>query len=370
MLIIALMLMILGKKITLRDRIILGQSLNNNSLNGLVKLTRKILKYTFTFEIIGAILIAIVYVPEYGFKLGLFKSVFQAISAFCNAGFDLIGNNSLIPYATNKIINIVCMLLTILGGLGFLAWDDIGNTFFECIKKKRNIFTAFSKLKLHSKLVLILQFTLIILGTIGFMTCEFSNDLTIASYSFEDKLLVSIFQSVSTRTAGFMTVDLSNINPITKILMIILMFIGGAPGSVAGGVKTTTFFVLILGVVANIKSKKNISVFKRTISEGTFAKAVTVITISLLVVIISNIVLIANSDIDSLDLLFETTSAFSTAGLTCGALSKMNEISKSVIVLLMYVGRIGTMTMAVSFVMKKPKEKDLVVYAKEDVIVG
>ena len=370
MLIIALMLMILGKKITLRDRLILGQSLNHNSLSGLVKLTRKILKYTFIFEIIGALLIASVYVPEYGFKLGLFKSLFQSISAFCNAGFDLLGSNSLIPYATNKVINITCMTLTILGGLGFLVWDDIGNTFVECVKKKRNIFTAFSKFKLHTKLVLILQLILIVIGTIGFMCFEASNPLTIANYSFGDKLLVSTFQSVSTRTAGFMTVDLSNINPITKIIMIILMFIGGAPGSVAGGIKTTTFLVLILGIIANVKSKKNICIFKRTISEGTFAKAVTVITISLFVVIIANMILITNSNIDSLDLLFETTSAFSTAGLTCGALSEMNSFCRSIIVLLMYVGRLGTMTMAVTFVMKKPKENDLVVYAKEDVIVG
>ena len=229
---------------------------------------------------------------------------------------------------------------------------------------------AFSKFKLHTKLVLILQLLLIVVGALGFMCFEASNPLTIANYSFGDKLLVSTFQSVSARTAGFMTVDLSNINPITKIIMIILMFIGAAPGGVAGGIKTTTLIVLILGIIANVKSKKNICIFKRTISEGTFAKAVTVITISLFLVIIANMILITNSNIDSLDLLFETTSAFSTAGLTCGALSEMNIFCRSIIVLLMYVGRIGTMTMAVTFVMKKPKENDLVVYAKEDVIVG
>lgn len=370
MIIIALMLMILGKKITLRERLILWQSLNNNSLNGLVKLTRKILKYTFIFEIIGAFLIATVYIPKYGFKLGIFKSIFLSVSAFCSAGFDLTGSSSIIPYVTNKVINIVCMLLTVLGGLGFLVWDDIGNTFLECVKKRKNVFTAFSKLKLHTKLVLILQFMLIIFGTIGFMSCEFSNNLTIGEFSFGDKLLISVFQSVSTRTSGFMTVNLSGLNPVTKIIMIILMFIGGAPGSVTGGVKTTTFLVLILGVVANIKSKKNISIFKRTIPDVTFMKAVAVITISLFVVIFSHIILIVNSEINSLDLLFETISAFSTAGLTCGAFAKMNGICRCVILLLMYVGRIGTMTMAVTFVMKKPKEKDLVVYAKEDIIVG
>ena len=370
MLIIALMLMILGKKITLRDRLILGQSLNHNRLNGLVKLTKKILKYTFIFEIIGALLIATVYVPKYGFKLGLFKSLFHSVSAFCSAGFDLLENDNLMSYATNRTVNIVCMALTILGGLGFLVWDDIGNAFAESIRKKKNIFTIFSKLKLHTRLVLILQLLLIVLGTIGFMCCEAFNPLTIADYSFEDKLLVSTFQSVSARSSGFMTVDLSKINSITKIIMIILMFIGGAPGSVAGGVKTTTLLVLILGIIANVRSKKNISIFKRTISEGTFEKAVTVIFTSLFVVIVANMILISNSNIDSLDLLFETTSAFSTTGLTCGALKEMDSFCRSIIMLLMYVGRIGTMTMAVTFVMKKPKENDLVVYAKEDVIVG
>ncbi len=370
MLIIALMLMALGRKITLRDRIILGQALNNDSLQGLVKLTKKILKYTLIFEIVGALLIAIEYIPTYGIFLGLFKSIFQSVSAFCNAGFDLIGSNSLIPYATNKIINIVCMTLTILGGLGFLVWDDIGKTFYNGLRNKKNFFKLFSKLKLHTKLVLILQFSLVILGAVGFMCAEYNNPLTLEPYSFGDKILISTFQSVSARTAGFMTVDLANLKDVSKIIMVILMFIGGAPGSVAGGVKTTTFLVLILGVITNIKSKKNISIFKRTISNGTFIKAVTVITSAIILLVVSNMIFVMNSEIDSLDLLLESTSAFSTAGLTCGALAKMNRLCQSVIIILMYVGRIGTMTMAVSFVMKKPKENDLVVYAKEDVIVG
>lgn len=303
-------------------------------------------------------------------KCGLFKSLFQSVSAFCNAGFDLIGSESMIPFATSRIINITCMTLTIIGGLGFLVWDDISNCIKEGFKNKISFTRILKKFTLHTKLVLVLQLVLMLIGTFAFLVCEYDNPNTIANFNLNDKILISAFHSVSARTAGFATVNLSMSKDITKMFLIILMIIGAAPGSMAGGIKTTTLFVLILGVVTSIKGKKNINVFKRTISNGTFIKAVSVVVIAVVVLITANMFLAINSNIYILDLFFESASAFATVGLTTSALTKMNMICQSVIILLMYIGRIGTVTMAVAFVMKKPKENDLVVYAKEDVIVG
>ena len=303
-------------------------------------------------------------------KCGLFKSLFQSVSAFCNAGFDLIGSESMIPFATSRIINITCMTLTIMGGLGFLVWDDISNCIKEGFKNKISFTRILKKFTLHTKLVLILQIVLMLIGTFAFLVCEYDNPNTIANFNLNDKILISAFHSVSARTAGFATVNLSMSKDITKMFLIILMIIGAAPGSMAGGIKTTTLFVLILGVVTSIRGKKNINIFKRTISNGTFLKAVSVVVIAVVVLVTANMFLAINSNIYILDLFFESASAFATVGLTSSALAKMNMLCQSAIILLMYIGRIGTVTMAVAFVMKKPKENDLVVYAKEDVIVG
>ena len=300
----------------------------------------------------------------------MFKSLFQSISAFCNAGFDLIGSENMVPFVTNIGINIVCMLLTTLGGLGFLVWDDISNCVVEGKDKKFSLTRIVKNLKLHTKLILIAQVSLVILGTFAFFVAEYHNPETIADFNIQDKLLISSFHSVSARTAGFASVNLANLNDITKIFMIILMFIGGGPGSVAGGIKTTTLIVLLLGVITSIRGKKHMNILKRTVSDGTFIKAVSVITIAITVLVVSNVILVMNSDIYVLDLLFESVSAFATVGLTSGALAEMNTFCQSIIIFLMYIGRVGTTTMAVAFVMKKPIENDLVVYAKEDIIVG
>lgn len=371
MLIIALILMIFGKKITLRDRILISYTINNESLQGLIKLTKKILKYTLIFELIGALFISIDLIPAYGVGKGIFKSLFQSISIFCGAGIDIFSNEtSFIILATNKIMNITCIVLATISSLGFLVWDDIGKCFEEGVRKKFRLRRIIRNFSLHTKLVLISQIVLVIIGVFIFMIFEYENINTIGEFDLQDKLLISVTHSVASRSSGFATLDLSNVKDITKIMLSILMFIGGAPGSVAGGIKTTTLIVIILGVITNIRGKKNMNILKRTISNGTFVKAVSVVTIAIFVLSVSNIILVCNSDIYILDLFFDSVSAFATVGLTSGALVKMNIFCKSIIMLLMYIGRVGTTTMALTFVMKKPKENDLVVYAKEDIIVG
>ena len=215
-----------------------------------------------------------------------------------------------------------------------------------------------------------MQVALVIIGAVGFLSFEFYNINTIGNYNLQDKILISTFHSVSARTAGFATVQMSNLNDITKVILSILMFIGAGSGSMAGGIKITTFLVIILGVYSNIVGKKNINIFKRTISRGTFIKAVSVAFIAIIILVAANMFLMVNTNVEGIDLLFESVSAFATVGLTSGALAFMDKTCLSLIILLMYIGRIGTITMAVAFVMKKPKVNDVVIYAKEDVIVG
>ena len=276
----------------------------------------------------------------------------------------------MIPFATDKIVSITCMILTTIAGLGFLVWNDISNCFKRGIKEKYSLIRIIKKFSLHTKIVLIMHLLLFIIGTFVFFSFEYYNPETIARYSFCDKVLISAFHSISARTSGFASVNLTYLTDMTKLIMIFLMLIGAGPGSMAGGIKTTTLFVVLVGVYSNVIGKKNISIFKRTISNGTFIKAVSVISIAIVILIISNLLLIANSNIKTLDLFFESVSALATVGLSSGALVQMNLICKSILILLMYIGRIGTITMDVAFVMKKPKQNDVVIYAHENVIVG
>lgn len=303
-------------------------------------------------------------------EIGLFKSLFQSISAFCNAGFDVIGESNMMPFVTNRIVNITSMILTTIAGLGFLVWNDISVCIKQGIRERYSLSRIIKKLSLHTKIVLLMHIVLFIFGTLIFFSFEYYNPGTIARFNLSDKFLISAFHSVSARTSGFASVNLINLTDMTKLVMTLLMLIGAGSGSMAGGIKTTTLFVILVGVYSNIVGRKNITAFKRTISSETFIKAVSVIAIAVAILILSNLLLIANSNIKTLDLFFESVSAFATVGLTSGALAKMNVICRGIIIMLMYIGRIGTITMAVAFVVKKPKQNDIVIYSHEDVIVG
>lgn len=310
--------------------------------------------------------------PETNFADGLFKGLFHSVSAFCNAGFDILKGNSLEPYSLGKVVNVTIMILIQLGGLGFLVWEDISKCFGEAIKNKISISKAIKKLALHTKLVLISQVVLVILGTVFFLGFENTNSSTIGNLEFSDKILVSSFQSVSARTAGMSTVDMAELRDATKLLMIFLMLIGGAPGSMAGGIKTVTIVVILYGMLAMIKGKKNITIFKKTIPHETYEKAMTVFIFMTVVTFISVLIVTCNmtENVSVLDTTFDLSSSIATVGLSAGAMEHMNNIGLFVNILLMYIGRVGTITTAVAFILGKPKENDDIVYAKEDVIVG
>ena len=372
MLVVALILIWLGKKITLKNRILISQAVSKTDFSGVVRLLKKIIKYTLTFEPFGALIIATRLVPELGWGDGLFKALSHSISSFCNAGFDIFKGESLVPYAFDKTINITLMALIIIGGLGFLVWEDISNCIGKAIRERTSLIRAIKKFTLHTKLVLIMQISLFVLGTIGFLFLENNNELTIGNMELSDKILVSSFQSASARTAGFFTVDMASLEASTKLLMIFLMFIGGGPGSMAGGLKTVTLLVIIFGFLSIIRGKKNITIFKKTISKETYEKACAVFFFMLTISYLSLGIIMCNlnAEISALDAFFDIISSIATVGLSTGAISNMNLVGIINIILLMYIGRVGTITTAVAFMLERPKENDDIIYAKEDVIVG
>ncbi|HZJ84434.1 MAG TPA: TrkH family potassium uptake protein [Syntrophomonadaceae bacterium] len=350
--IVALML---GRKIKLKGMLTIKEQLNQENLSGLTRLTKYIILVTFAMELVGALLLSTRFIPIYGWSRGIGYSVFHSISAFCNAGFDILGN-SMVPFVGDIVVNMTLGLLIVLGGLGFGVYADY--------YKQR----GFKKLTLHSKLVLVMAVVLILLGALLFFVIEYNNPLSIGALSGSKKVTASVFQSIVARTAGFNSVDISLIRDTSAFLLIILMYIGGAPGSTAGGIKTTTFGVLILTAISTIKGDEDVVVFKRRISENVVKKALTIVVISLSWIILTSFLLTITEDMDFLDLLFETTSAFATVGLSRGVTLFLSPLGKLIIAITMYIGRVGPLTMA--FALSRSSGKKKYRYSEENITVG
>lgn len=331
--------LILRKKIGIKTRLILKEQLNIGSMEGVIRLFKYVLGFTLVVESLGALFLAIRFVPTYGLGKGIWFSIFHSISAFCNAGFDILGD-SIYPLRGDYLVNITIMCLIIIGGLGFMVTSEI--------YYKRH----FKNISTHSKLVLLTNAGLILVGALGFFVLESLKSGVLSNETIGDGILISFFQSVSARTAGFYSADLSQINDSTAILLISLMFIGGSPGSTAGGIKTTTFAVLLLAVISVVKNEKEPVVFKRRISDDTIKKALSIFVISLSIVIFVSFVIAAIEDFAFIDILYETASALGTVGATLGITDKLSAVSKILITLCMYLGRIGPITMALSFGLK------------------
>ncbi len=339
--------MILGKKIGLKDRLLLQEALNQSELSGMVRLTKNIIFGTLIIELVGAILLSLSFVPRYGVK-GIFYGVFHSISAFCNAGFDILGDNSLMNFLSDPIVNIAIMLLIILGGLGFSVWIDTIKVFKKAKQNKWKFKAFCTNLSLHSKLVYVSTITLILIGFLFFLATETWNDATLGSAGLGGKLWGSLFQSVTTRTAGFNTMDLANMTDASKFVSILLMFIGGSPAGTAGGVKTITVVVVLISVISTVKGKSSATVFSRTISPEDIKKALAVVTISTFVVMGITLLMTFTENGRFLDMLFESVSAFATVGLTLGQTGKLTLFGKIIIAITMFIGRLGPLTMAVA----------------------
>jgi trk system potassium uptake protein TrkH len=345
--------LILGKRIKLSDRMVIQDAYNLDTLSGIVRLTKKIIKGTLIVEGIGALSFSLQFIPQFGVIRGLWFSVFHAISAFCNAGIDLIGPDSFGPYRENVLINITTMSLIVLGGLGFPVWWDVVNLVKSAVKKEFKLRTFFRRLSVHSKIVLSFTFFLIVGGAFFTMLIEYNNPNTLGNLSFGNKIMASTFQSITTRTAGYFTIPQQFFEQSTSFIYIILMFIGGSPSGAAGGVKTATIAVLLVSTLSVIKGKKNVEIFRRTLSEQYVKKGLAVVVVSFMVLCVMTILLTAVENSNFLDTLYETTSAIATVGLTRNFTSTLSTIGKFIIITTMYLGRIGPITMALAFNVKK-----------------
>ena len=337
------------RRIGLRQRDLLKESINAMEIGGIVKLSRKIFIGTALCEGAGAVLLATRFIPEFGFVKGIYYSIFHAISAFCNAGFDLMGGqqpySSFTAYATDPVINIALMLLIVVGGLGFVVWSDVVSKRFH-----------WKNYCLHTKMVISVTLILIFGGAL--LLFLFEQGGTIKGMSTGDQILTSLFGSVTARTAGFNTVDTGALQPESKLLTIALMFIGGSPGSTAGGVKTTTIAVILIYVISNLRGESGCNVFHRRIGDEVIKKASMVFCLNLFLGLISVTLILATSNLRMSDVLFEVYSAISTVGMTTGITRDLNVVGRIAIMILMYCGRIGSMTFALSFV-AKPEAKGL-----------
>lgn len=360
--VMSMLMILLHRKIGIGNRILIQDSFNLNSLSGLVSFVRKVVFGTLIIEGAGALCYMTVFIPEYGAK-GIWISIFNSISAFCNAGIDIIAEDSLCHYATNPIINLVTCALIIVGGIGFIVWWDV----LSVLKNKRH--NRIRNFSLHSKIALSMTAFLIVSGAILFFVFEYNNPKTMAGYSLFDKIQISIFQSVTTRTAGFATIPQQYLTNASSMVSLFLMFIGGSPVGTAGGIKTVTIAILFATAVSAVKNRNEVNLYNRNISRHSIIKAIGVLGMSFMTVFISTVLLSLVSDAEILDVLYETVSATATVGLTRNLTVTLDTMGKIIIIVTMYLGRVGPISLAVAFGMKK-KSENIIKNPTEEISVG
>nr|WP_242821412.1 TrkH family potassium uptake protein [Candidatus Arthromitus sp. SFB-rat-Yit] len=351
-----------GNKISLYTSLLMKEALNVDELQGMSRMMRYVIIFVMVTELLGMILFSFVFVPKYGLSHGLYVSLFTSISAFCNAGFDIFGNfSSLTSYYNNAYVLIVCMILIILGGIGFSIITEFINYRYT------------RKISVTTKIVLIVTLFLIIVGALLYFIFEYDNPLTFQNMSLGEKILNSFFSSVSPRTAGFNSIDLANIRSGTVFLTCILMLIGGSPGSTAGGIKTSTVGVIILTIYHYMRNKNRTIVLGKEIPSKTINKAfiltfVALFFISTFVILIS----IADKGASFRSIVFEVFSAFNTVGLSFGLTPELNSIGKILLILAMYLGRVGTLTLIFAFTNTHdgPKKSNAIKYPEVKITVG
>ena len=359
------LMLLLNRKMGINDRLLIQDAFNLNTMAGLAKFIKNVLIGTLIIEGVGAVLYMIVFVPDFGAR-GIWISVFNSVSAFCNAGIDIIAENSLCNYATNPLINIVTSALIILGGLGYIVWWDVIRVVKSRSPKNRKIFRHLS---LHSKIAITATAVLILVGAILIFIFEYDNPLTIGEMSLFDKIQISLFQSVTTRTAGFATIPQENLTNASATVSIVLMLIGGSPVGTAGGMKTVTIAVLICSAFATIRNKNSVTLFGRRISEESIKKAVSVVVMFLTICAISTILLMATSNASPLDAVFETVSATATVGLSRNLTATLNTFGKLIIIVTMYFGRVGPISLAIALGSKN-ESQNVITEPTEDISIG
>lgn len=350
-----LIFIMLGKKIGFKERLIIQHALNQTSIGGVIKLVRNLFIYSFTIEIIAMLILAIRWVPEHGWGKGMYYSFFHSISAFNNAGFS-IWSDSLMQYVGDPLVNLVITFLFIVGGIGFTVLMDIWH--------KRN----YKKLSLHSKLMIVGTFVLNLLAMIIVFSLEYGNPNTLGSLTtLGDKIWASYFQAATTRTAGFNTIDIANLHEGTITLMLLLMFVGAGSASTGGGIKLTTFIVIVLSVLTFLREKSQIKIANRSIKDKVIFRSLAILTISNMFIFVNVLILNITEPKPFLQLLFEVISAFGTVGLSMGITAELSDIGKLIIVFTMFFGKLGPLTLA--FSLAKPVQEKIR-YPSEDILTG
>ena len=348
--------LIMGKKITMQGRIVIQQAYGLDTLSGLVRFIIRILKGTLFVEGIGALLYAVKFVPEFGVIRGIWYGIFHSVSAFCNAGIDILGSTSFIEYVDSPLINFTTMFLIVMGGLGFPVWYNVLENVRKEAASRGMIKRIFTRLGLQAKIVLSMTAFLILAGTIGFFLLEYNNPSTMGDLSVPEKLMASAFQSVTTRTAGYASVSQSGLTAGSRFLGCILMFIGGSPAGTAGGIKTTTAAMLLLTAVSVLRGRRDTECFGRRVADDIVRSGITITLITFISWLTGVMALgIFEPGRDFLNLMYEASSAIGTVGLSADLTPQLSRASHVVLMLLMYIGRIGPLTMALVFAGKADK---------------
>ena len=356
-----LVVFFLHKKIGLKQRLVMAQALSLNDMEGVVRLQKMVLAGSLAFEAAGALILTVRFWPEYGFAQALKWGVFHAISAFCNAGFDIFGcitpGASLMEFQSDPVVLLTLGALVVIGGLGFLVWEEIAS-------KRR-----FRDFSVYTKLVLVTTAVLLLAGWVLICVLEWNNPGTLGPMGVGDKLLGGLFQSVTLRTAGFAAIDQALLTEGGKAVSIVLMLIGGSSGSTAGGLKTVTFIVLLLFISARARGRSTVTVFKRTIPQGQVLDAMTIALIMIVLAFFGGIFISATSPVGFTDALYEAVSALATVGLTAGATGSLSIPAQILMILYMYFGRVGVLTISLGFLMGD-KAEERFRYAQTNLLIG
>ena len=358
-------MLLFNRKMGIGDRLLIQDAFNLNTMSGLIKFVKNVLFGTLIIEGIGALLYMLVFVPEFGAR-GIWVSVFNSVSAFCNAGIDIIAENSLYDYAADPMVNIITSLLVILGGLGYIVWWDVLRVIKGRTAANKRIFRH---LTLHSKIVLTVTAGLIFVGALLIFIFEYDNPLTIGKMPLIDKIQTALFQSVTTRTAGFASVPQENLTNASAAVSLILMVIGGSPVGTAGGIKTVTFAVLLCSTFATVSNKNSITLLGRRIPEASVKKAVAVVMTFMIICAASAVLLMATSEADALDAVYEAVSATATVGLSRNLTPSLNTAGKLIITATMYFGRVGPISLAVALGSKN-ESQNLISEPTEEISIG
>ena len=357
----SLVVFVLRRKVGLKQRLVMAQALSLNDMESVVKLEKWVIFGSLSVQLLGALILALRFLPDYGAKTAVIWGVFHSVSAFCNAGFDILGciepGASMMPFSNDPVVCLTLMALIVFGGLGFFVWEEMARV------------RSFRKLSVYSKLVLLSSLVLILGGGILFCVLEWNNPGTLGTMSNAEKILNGFFQSVSTRTAGFASFDQGQLTDAGKALTVCLMFVGGSSGSTAGGMKTVTLVVLLLFMAAKARGKGNVNVFHRTIPQDQILNAMTIFSIMVGLSLIGSFFICATSPISFVDALYEAVSALATVGLTAGVTPQLSIPAQILIIVYMYFGRVGVLTISLGFLMGD-KAEERFRYAQTNLLIG